>query len=84
MAEGSKVFWACAGAGVLILAGAVAYRIVTGTGHTSVDIEGVKVSVDFAQKGIESAQAALTSISRQAEAERNQIKILTRQLDAAV
>lgn len=83
MADTPKVFWIFAGVGVLILSAAFAYRIVTPNSDASINIGDVKVSVDSAQKGLDSAQTALQTVTQQAETEHTQIVALTSELQQA-
>jgi len=82
MADAPKTFWVFAGISVLVVAGAFAIRIYTGS-TGSLDIEGVKVEVTNAQQGISEAQASFAQLTQQAEAQAQEIKRLEDRLAQA-
>lgn len=78
--DAPKPFWYLAGVAVLIVAGAVAYRIL-GTGqNVQVSAGDFSVTLDAVQRNVDAAQATVQTLTQQADTQRKEITALEQRL----
>jgi septal ring factor EnvC (AmiA/AmiB activator) len=81
--EAPKSFWILAGIALIVIAGALAFRILNPNQSVQVAAgEGLSISLDTVQQNIDAAQQSVTQFQQEAAAQQNEIAQLEARIGA--